>query len=110
MLDFRNFAHKGPSSDGGLKATPLVSVPPHFIVGASGKVSRCAEVAGVVPFSSHFREQGLKRIACASFVTRAAWTAMAQIQGARACSPSVRLPIGTTVADPVAHFFTSASD
>ena len=104
------FAHIGPISDSGLKAASPVIVPPHFADRARWVVSRCAGVAGVVPLSSHFREQGQKRIAYASFVTRAAWTAVAHIQGARPCLPSVRPPLGTAMADPVAHFVTSASD
>ena len=94
----------------GLKAASFVSVPPHFAIGAGWVVIRCAGVAAIVPFSSHVREQGLKRVANTNFAAGAAWTAMARIQGARGCSPPVRLRHGTTMAFPVAHFPTSASD
>ena len=49
--------------DPGLKAAPLGSAPPDSFVGVGCVVSRCASVANVVPFSSLFGKQGLKRIA-----------------------------------------------
>ena len=104
------FVHICATVDDALKAASLMTVPPHFAGRASRVVGRCASVAGVIPLSSYFRKHGLKRIAHASFVTRAAWTAMAQEQGIRACSPSVRLALRTSMANPVADFAASASD
>ena len=64
----------------------------------------------VVPLSSHFRVQGLKRIADASLVARAAWTAIAIINVPNPCLPSVRLLSRTAMTYPVGHFIASASD
>ena len=94
----------------GLKAASFVSVPPHFAVGASWVVLRCADVAAIVPFCSHLREEGLKGVANTSFVARAAWTATPLVHVARGCSPPVRPPLGTTMANQVARFMASASD
>ena len=94
----------------GLKAASFVSAPPHFAIGAGWVVIRCAGVAAIVPVSSHLRAQGLQGVANTSFAARAAWTAIAHVQIARGRSPSVRPPLGTTNADPVAQFVASAPD
>ena len=99
-----------PIHDPGLKAASLGSAPPNSFVGVGWAVRRCADVAAVVPISSYFREQGVKGVAHASFAPTAAWTARAKTHSIRWCLPSVRLPLGATVADPVADFTTSACD
>ena len=101
---------RSPVLNAGLKAASFVSAPPHFAPGAGWVVIRCAGVAAIVPVSSHLRAQGLQGVANTSFAARAAWTAIAHVQVARGRSPSVRPPSGTTMADPVADFLTSASD
>ena len=103
-------AHIGPTINSGLKAASPVIVPPYLAARASCAISRCASVAGVVPLISHLREQGLKGVAYASFVTTAAWTARAATYSICWCSPYVRPLSGTTVADPIADFGASASE
>ena len=98
----------GPLMDRGLKAAPLGSAPPNLSVGVGWAFIRSAGVVGVVPLSSHFWKQGLKRIACASFTARATRAARAETHATRCCLPSVKLPLWTTMADPVALFSTSA--
>ena len=104
------FAHICPPMNSGLKAASPVALPPHLAAGARWVVIRCASVAGVVPLSSHFGGQGLKGVARASFSARAAWTARAETHCICCCLPSVRPPLGTTMADPVTHFAASASE
>ena len=67
-------------------------------------------ISAVVPLSSHFRVQGLKRVANASLAARAAWTACASVQVPNHCLPSMRLPFGAAVTYPVGTFPASASD
>ena len=104
------FVIRSAVTNAGLKAASFVSAPPYFAPRAGWVVIRCAGVAAIVPFSSHLRAQGPKGVANTSFASRAARTAMALVQGARACSPSVRPPLGTMMADPVADFLTSAAE
>ena len=104
------FPHIGPIFDDGFEAASPVVMPPHLAVGAGCVVIRCVGIAAIVPFSSHLREQGPKGVAYASLSTIAACTARAKAHPFCWCLPSVRPPLGTTVADPVAHFVTSASD
>ena len=110
------FVIRSPVTNAGLEAASFCSAPPHFAPRAGWVVLRCANIAAVVPVSSHFRAQGMQGVASTSFAARAAWTAVAHVQSARAihvtsaCLPPVRLPIGTTMADPVTYFPTPACD
>ena len=103
-------AHIGAIADSGLKAASLVSVPPHSVARAGWIVSRCAGVAALVPFSSHFRQQGVTGVAYTSFVARAARTTRVMPCSRWWCLPSVWLSLETAMAHPVTYFATPQSN